>query len=145
MTSSHVNRVGLLVIAVAFAAGPVAAAEIVWQTDAREAMEQAGTQGRPLLVFVTSRACPHCNRMERGTFRHAGVVRHMNQSFVALKVDADEQPMLVQRLRVSAFPSLLVVTPQRRLLAKQQGYLDPAELNQFLSLAVKQAETAERR
>ncbi|HVA47979.1 MAG TPA: hypothetical protein VNH11_16540 [Pirellulales bacterium] len=83
--------------------------------------------------------------MDRGTFRHAGVVRRMNQTFVALKIDADEQPMLIQRLRVSAFPSLLVVTPQRHLLAKQQGHLSPVELHQFLTLAVKQAETAERR
>lgn len=143
--TSNICRVGLLALAVAFAASPSAAAEIVWQTNAREAIEQAAAEGRPLLVFVTSRACPHCSRMERGTFRNAGVVKRMNLAFVALKVDADEQPMLVQRLRVQAFPSLLVVTPERRLRAKQQGYLSPPELHQFLNVAEKQVAPTDRR
>ena len=101
---------------------------------------------RPILVFVTSRSCPHCSRMLGESYRAAAVRDFVSGSFETVLVDRSEQPELAAKLHVKWFPTTLVVGPDNKVMDMIEGYVDPASLSRRLqtTLAAHTKETQKR-
>ncbi len=101
---------------------------------------------RPILVFVTSRSCPHCSRMLGETYRAAAVRDFVNGSFETVLVDRSEQPALAAKLHVKWFPTTLVVGPDNKVMDVIEGYVDAASFSRRLqtSLAAHTKQTQQR-
>lgn len=126
----------LVVSAGAFAHG---GEESIWSTDPEAAWQQASESQRPLLIFVTSDNCPHCHRMDRTTWQDRAVKRWLDDEFVALRVNADHHPGFVRQLRVRAFPTTLLVMPDRKIWGTSKGYVAPDKMEGWLATAAEQA------
>ncbi|HUY92177.1 MAG TPA: thioredoxin family protein [Pirellulales bacterium] len=139
------NRTLFLAVGVAaLLASRLDAAEIEWQTDEAKTLQRAASTRRPVIVFVTAPSCHYCALMHRKTFRDPSVVEKVNRSFAALAIDGEQRPQLMEQLGVRAFPTVLVVMPDRKVAAFKEGFQSPAEFQRFLDKAVKGAPAAGR-
>lgn len=109
-----------------------AEASPMWNASVAAALRTAAVENRPIVVFVTAKWCGFCRKMERETLANPQVARKLRDSFVVLMIDADEQPNLVERMRIEGFPSTLVFSPSGKLRDRATGYLSPAEASQWL-------------
>ena len=67
---------------------------VEWQPWDREALEQARSTGRPILLSIGYAACHWCHVMAHESFEDAATAALMNQNFVCIKVDREERPDL---------------------------------------------------
>lgn len=106
----------------------------------------AQKSNRPILVFVTSRSCPHCSKMLGETYQATLVKQFVGESFETVLVDRSEQPALAAKLHVRWFPTTLVVGPDNQVIDMIEGYVDPAAFSRRLqtTLAAQTAETKTR-
>ena len=63
-----------------------------WRPWGPEALEQAKTADRPILLSIGYSACHWCHVMERESFEDADTAAYMNENFVPIKVDREERP-----------------------------------------------------
>ena len=105
---------------------------IPWIHSSAEAMAVARQTNAPILAFVTSSHCHFCQKMDAQTWDDGSVVRQVNAGFVPLRVDADREPKLVESLRVRAFPTTLIFTPQGQVIDAAEGFMAPAKLTGLL-------------
>jgi len=103
-----------------------------WNTDVAAALKVAATENRPLLVLVTADWCGYCRKMEQETFTTPRLAGQIRDGFVALRINADQHPELVQRLKVEGFPSLLVFSSNGNLVDRTTGYLTATEASKWL-------------
>lgn len=115
-----------------FAATSQAAEAVKWHTDPAAAREAAKASGQPILVFVTSSACPYCVKLKDETLSDANIIAHIETHFTALRVDRGTQPALEQKLRVSSYPTLVILNADDSELHRQVGFISAGPLSQSL-------------
>src|SRR4051794_38249527 len=65
---------------------------VEWQPWGQEVLDQARSEGKPLLVSIGYSACHWCHVMERESFADEATAGVMNELFVNVKVDREERP-----------------------------------------------------
>jgi uncharacterized protein YyaL (SSP411 family) len=63
-----------------------------WYPWGEEALRQAQTQNKPILLSVGYSACHWCHVMEHESFEHEPTAQLMNDYFISIKVDREERP-----------------------------------------------------
>jgi hypothetical protein len=88
-----------------------------------EAFARAAAEGKPVLLSVGYSTCHWCHVMEEESFEDEEVARYLNERYVAIKVDREEQPdvddtyMTAVRLLSrggGGWPMTVWLTPDRR-------------------------------
>ena len=76
-----------------------------------EALAMADAQGKLVFVDVGAYWCPPCHELDEKVFTDERVATWLREHAIALHVDAEkgEGPELVDRYRVQAYPTLLVL------------------------------------
>lgn len=69
---------------------------VEWQEWGPEALAEARTAGKPILLSIGYSACHWCHVMAHESFEDAGIAALMNRLFVNIKVDREERPDLDQ-------------------------------------------------
>ncbi len=121
---------------------PVASTPVAvnWNCNLREAAAIAKQSGRPMLIKVSAEWCGYCRRMKRETFADARVVRDISQNFVAVGLDADTNGSIVKQLRITALPTVLVVSPDLRILAREEGFRTAVQMGQLMHRHMQRAQ-----
>lgn len=101
---------------------------ISWDRDLERAWQSAQQRQRPLLLYVTSEHCHYCTLMKQQTWRHPAVASAVNQSFVAAEVSTNFKDRVAEALQIRALPTTLVISPERKVLARFDGYIRPDQL-----------------
>ena len=140
--STSVGLGGLLAVMLLIGPRLVSAADspINWHTDVASALQEARTQGRPIMMFVTAKWCKYCHKMENVTFTNAAITQKVQDRFVSLMIDADEQPELVEKFKIDGFPATLFFGPDGKLCGQAKGYLSPAKAAKWLDKVSPAAE-----
>lgn len=110
------------------------AAGIAWRRDVTAAAREAGASNKPLLLMVTARWCRPCHQMLQQTFPDPWVAARVNASFIPLLIDAGEQQSLIQQLNINAFPTMLILDSQQRVVERVTGYQTVAQLTSRLAV-----------
>lgn len=121
----------LLVAATSASAAP--GSGIAWHGNLQEAAQQAAAQHKSLLVMVKARWCGPCHKMLAQTFSNPAVAVRINRSFIPVLIDADEQAATVRALKVEAMPTVLVISPERKVTARLTGFQSAAQLDAQLA------------
>ncbi len=118
-----------------------AAAELTWHTDPPAALEQAQQTGRLVLIRFTADWCGYCRKMERTTFADPVMTQAVQEDFVPLVIDVDAYPDAARKLQIRGLPTMLIVTPDMKIVRKITGY----QSTERLLPQLKQVAAAERR
>lgn len=108
-----------------------------WETNSERAWKETVSTGRMLLVYITTEGCIHCKRMERDTLANAQVATQIRQGFVAAKVQAQDQPALIERLGVRMYPAMIIFAPDSQVVDVIGGYQSPQEMQNRLAAAAQ--------
>src|SRR5437870_2330939 len=115
----------LLALFIVFAAEPAALAQSpAWRTDYNAARREASDKNRPLLLDFGTENCFWCKKLDATTFRDPSVLALINEQFVPLRIDAEREPLLTQKLQIAGYPTVLLATAEGRIITVIEGYLE---------------------
>lgn len=89
-----------------------------------KAIRQAKSSGKLIFIDVHTTWCGPCKEMAKTTFTDAEVGKVFNQRFINLKIDAENDadgPMISKAYTVSAYPTLLFINGEGKLVRKLVG------------------------
>lgn len=101
-----------------------ATASIKWHENYEEAKEQSVKESKPLLLFFTgSDWCSWCTKLEKEVFETKEFAEGSEKDFVFVNLDypmykkqdkaiVDQNKQLLQRFGISAYPSVIILTPK---------------------------------
>lgn len=98
------------------------AQEVQWRFDYNAARKEAAQKGLPLVVDVGTPGCTWCVRLDLTTFRDPTVVKVMNEQFIPLKINAEQDAVLVQKMRISNYPTVVLADSEGKILGMMEGY-----------------------
>lgn len=107
------------------ASGPV-----VWGKSYKAAYDAIEETGKPLFVFVTASWCGPCQSMKTKTFKESESVL---QDFTCVEVDGDASQELRRDLGVTSYPSMFIISTDRKIVHRFVGYRTASALGQELS------------
>ncbi|MDK2964205.1 MAG: hypothetical protein PWQ29_1599 [Verrucomicrobiota bacterium] len=115
----------------------VAAAEIptdLWQTDYDAALKQAGAENKYVLVSISGlQWCGWCQALEKEVFSQPEFISYAKDHLVCVLLDFDrygqatsekfarQHEMLLSRYQIQGFPTVLILNPQGKAIARD-GY-----------------------
>ncbi len=124
---------------------PQAKAPALFQHHSVDEAWQAATKARrPMLLFISSENCPHCVRMEKETYSNPQIAAALAANCETVSVMMEDNPELIKRLRVRAYPTTIVVAPNGKELVRVQGFLEPRKFAERMFQPPKPQQTAGR-
>lgn len=112
---------------------------VTW-TALERAKEVAASTNRPILYDFSAGWCEPCKQMERDLFADGAAAAFISASFVAVRVDDDDQGISALALRrehaVAALPTLLVTRSQDKKPVRSEGYRGKRATLAFLRSAL---------
>jgi len=109
----------------------------VWGRDYGHAWRRAKTMNRPILLHFHAKWCGPCQQMEREVLNTPKVLHELNACCVAVKIDCDQQPDLVQQFGIEALPCDVLVTPDRKMQRINHGFLTADQYSSLVSRSAK--------
>jgi YHS domain-containing protein/thiol-disulfide isomerase/thioredoxin len=124
--------VAVLVLLVMFQSAG-SAAELKWGSDLKKAATESQKTGKPILITFTASWCHYCHKLLDETFTDQKVIARVNEYFVPVVLDADENERAVQLLGIEAFPSTVVISPELNVLGRIRGFHPALQMAQQLA------------
>jgi len=109
---------------------------IPWRTEYATALKEAQEKNMPLLVDIGTVNCYWCKKLDEITFRDPKIITALSERFIPLKLDGEKETKLVQDLRITAYPTLLIAAADKRILDSLDGFQDPDRLLDRLQKAL---------
>ena len=91
-------------------------------------------EGRPILIFFTSRRSGPARRMESLL---AHIARKERETLTVRRVDVDARPDLAERFKISEVPALAIVKG-KRVVATLEGRATAPTIESLLDLHVRE-------
>jgi thiol:disulfide interchange protein len=104
-----------------------------------EALKQAKSERKPIVLDFSAEWCAPCKRMEKTTFADAKV-KELLQRCILVRIDVDQHEELAQRLGVVGLPDLRFVTPEGKVFQKLRGYQFPDSFAADLARLIQSVE-----
>lgn len=86
-------------------------------------------RARHQFVFVSSKSCAWCDKMERTTFAHPKVAETMAERYTYAKVSGKDA---AKRYNVTALPTYIILDSEGREVRRGSGYRSPEEFLAWL-------------
>lgn len=132
-------RFAALAIAVVVPSLAYSDGAVQWRGDYNTARREASEKARPVFIDFGTEACFHCKRLDATTFRDPVIVELLNTQFVPLKLDGNAVPSLVEALKISAYPTLVIASADGKILSLIEGYMEAERLKGHLQRALTTA------
>lgn len=127
--SAFVNKVVIVVFCLWMAdVGLATAGEVRWTRSPETAVEQANASGRLILVSVGANWCHYCKKMDKDTWSNHEIAAVVADEYVPLKLSDEEHRELIETMGIQGYPVTLIFTPDRRLVARLDGYVGPEKM-----------------
>lgn len=130
------TRCGLLLLCILICGLPGAtsiAQEINWYPDLNSATKAAAKQNKLVLLHFNADWCRPCKTLESFVFTNPAVRRAFDNNVIAVKIDVDKHPDLVQQYAVSKVPFDVALTATGRVVSKRQSPMDSSGYTKMIS------------
>ena len=113
---------------------------IHWHNDLESAKTVARESKRLVLVHFWTPSCVPCKALEANVFSQPGVASAIEQEFVPVKLNADENSATAQSFGITRVPTDVVITPDGQVIGKLVSPATPAAyVAEVRTLAAKYA------
>jgi thioredoxin-like negative regulator of GroEL len=92
-----------------------------------------------MLVRVTAEWCGFCKQMKQETYTNAAIIQDIDSGFVAIDLNADTNRELVEKMGVQTLPATLVISPDYRIVDREQGFRSASQLGAILQRHLRHA------
>jgi thioredoxin-related protein len=111
----------------------------------------AATESSPkmLLVDVYTDWCGWCKKMDKETFTDPGVIKYVNETFYAVKLDAEDmnrsfdfkgkkytEAEMAAAMRVNSYPNFVIIDPTLQNITQLPGYRTAPQFLEGLTILV---------
>ncbi len=88
------------------------------------ALNEASKNNQLVFVKVYTEWCGWCKRMDSKTLGDEGVILHLNQNFITLKIDAEkgEGPLFSETHDAKNFPTIIFFSPTGEIVHRFKGF-----------------------
>lgn len=99
----------------------------------KEVAAMAKKSGKYIFVDAYTTWCGPCKLLKSKTFKNKDAAAYFNKHFINFSVDMEkgEGINLANQWNVTAYPTLLFINPDGRLMMRQVGYIDGDKLVDF--------------
>lgn len=106
-----------------------------------ELLQMAQAENKPVFVDAYAVWCGPCKRMASEVFTQPSVGDFFNENFINAKIDMEkgEGPSLGSQYGVTAYPTLLFISPEGKLMHKAVGYQSADRLINNGNIALSKA------
>jgi len=122
--------IAIFVLLVFFQGLPVASAQstgIKWYPY-EEGMALGKSQVKKVFINFYAKWCSYCKKMETKTFRDSSVIAYINENFIAVNVDVDNESHVAAQYNISPLPDLWFVSEKGEAIGNKPGYVTAKEL-----------------
>ena len=109
---------------------------IEWLDHYGAARRLSDETNRPVFLYLTTDSCIHCLRMEHGSFQDDRVAAVINHSFVPARLKLSPESSLVRDLKVTVYPTTVIIAPDGKILEYVRGYMGTDDLRERLAMAI---------
>lgn len=139
----------LLAFFLAFTSLGMAQDKIEW-LKFEEAVEANEFEPKMILVDVYTDWCGWCKKMDKETFTDPEVIKFINASFYAVKLNAEDnfrkfnfkgteytEAQMAATMRVRSYPNFVLIDPSLRNIMQLPGYRKPDDFLEGLEFLVR--------
>ena len=94
--------------------------EIAWSYDFEAGLAQAKEADKPVMVDVSATWCAPCKLLDENVFSRADVA-DASKAFVTVRIDGDKRSDLVNKLKVTGYPTVLFLNPEGEEIGRSVG------------------------
>ncbi|MGM0418424.1 MAG: thioredoxin family protein [Thermodesulfobacteriota bacterium] len=106
--------------------------DINWQSY-EKGRELASENNKKLYIYFYSDRCPWCTKMENETFQKDSVSSYLNENFVPVKVNVQNEPQITQQYGIGPIPASVFMQPDLETgIYKRPGYVDEKDFLKIL-------------
>jgi thioredoxin-related protein len=107
-----------------------------------EALEKAKQEEKLIFLDAYASWCGPCKRMSSTVFTQQEVGDYFNNTFINMKIDMEkgEGPGLSNQFKVTAYPTLLFISPKGEIVQRHVGGMDPEGFITFAKSASGKAD-----
>jgi thiol-disulfide isomerase/thioredoxin len=109
-------------------------AGIRWERRFEDALKKARAARKPVMIDFWAQWCGWCHRLDKTTYLDPAVLK-LAEDFVAVKVNTEGDPRdtaVAIRYDVSSLPTIMVVSPLGRPIARVNGFVGPGQFPRVL-------------
>ncbi len=132
-TQSQICLTLALTLMCVFQSSDSFAQEINWYPDLNSATQAAAAENKLVLLHFTADWCRPCKTLESFVFSNPAVQRSIKSNVIAVKIDVDRNPDLVQQYAVSKVPYDVALTAAGRIVSKRQSPMNASAFNKMIS------------
>ncbi|HEX4415103.1 MAG TPA: thioredoxin family protein [Lacipirellulaceae bacterium] len=97
-----------------------------WHNDLESAKTVARESKRLVLIHFWTPSCVPCKALEQNVFSQPGVATALENQFVPVKLNADENPATAQSFGITRVPTDVIITPDGQVVGKLVSPSTPA-------------------
>lgn len=114
---------------------PMNISAVHWEKDMKQANAKAKAQGKPMVLFMTTRTegCPPCGK-QLITFMEASVAERLNRDFipVILNINDKNRAKLMNRFKVRALPTTFFFASDGSAIGRRPGMFNVKQAHEIL-------------
>ena len=129
MRSHNIRRLRLLALILALCIAGVAPASqrINWRSY-EEGMVLGKIEKKKVFLHFYADWCGFCNKMAKDTFEDTAVITYLNENFIAVRVNTDQDQETAAGYGVMGLPTTIFLTEKGEPIVGVPGYIAPDTL-----------------
>jgi thiol-disulfide isomerase/thioredoxin len=110
-----------------------------WTASYGEGVKQAREEGRPILLKFYANWCPHCEKMDEGTWQDE-YIGELSQHFVPIRINGETGTVALKRYNLGNVPLTIVAEPHGVEVFRIEGQANARKIAAYLEAYLAHAE-----
>ncbi len=109
----------------------LSADSIKWESNLDTAIAKAKVEKKNIMIMIESDHCRWCHKMHETTLSDPKIKKALS-GYVALKIDRNNPLLLKSFPAVAGVPTILFITPNKKILTTALGYVETYDFMSYL-------------